>query len=214
MKQHSNDEFASVTIAGQNMPFVSLSNTEWGYVIRSDAQLARRAALIERVCLATGIAFMIAAFGSWMFPQAHASVELGSIGKIASTAALSVPALMFLWIAERGMSSDMEVDTVKSQLRLCVCNRNGRARVLKAIPFEHVGSAYIKRISESSNRARLYLRIKGRKDAVQVAAGRETTMRVLHDRLSTELRPQRVQLSGWERVGRRLKPMPVLARAV
>jgi len=204
------NDFTGLTITGP-LPQVSLSTTDWGYVIRPDSQLARRAVLIERVSAITGLAFMVLAFGSWLFPQVHAAVDVGAAAKMVSTLGLAVPALMFLWIAERGMARDIEVDLVKSTLRMCVCNRHGRARVLKDIPFEHVGSAYIKKVTDESANARLYLRLTGKKGIVEVASGRETTMRVLHQRLSQELRPKRVQLRGWERVGRKLQPASAVA---
>ena len=193
------------------LPMVGLSETPWGYVIRSDMQLSGRAALIERVCAITGLAFMFAAFGNWLFPQVHAAVDGGVSTMWMSTVLLAFPALLFLWISERGMSHDVEVDVTKSQLRLSVSNRYGRSRVVNSIPFDHVGSAYVKRTSDYGSQARLYLRLSGSKGILQVASGRESTMRVLHERLSHELRPVRVKLGRWERVGRKLQPAAVNA---
>lgn len=201
-------DMSDVTIVGK-VPSVSVTETKWGYVIRSDSRLSERAALIERVCAITGLAFMCVAFGSWLIPQVHAAGLDGTAIRVASTASLAVPALMFLWIAERGMAHDFEVDLRKSEIRLSVCNRAGRARVLKQIPFANIGSAYIKRAANHGANARLFLRLAGKAGVVEVATGRETTMRVLHERLSHELRPQRVMLRGWERVGRQLKPVVV-----
>ncbi|KAJ56561.1 hypothetical protein ACMU_06360 [Actibacterium mucosum KCTC 23349] len=199
---------SGVTIVGK-VPLVCVTETKWGYVIRSDSRVSQRAALIERVSAMTGLAFMSMAFGSWLIPEVQAAGLSDTSVRMASTATLAIPALMFLWIAERGMAQDFEVDLRKSEIRLSVCNRAGRARVLKQIPFDQVGSAYIKRASNHGANARLFLRLQGKGGVVEVASGRESTMRVLHERLSYELRPQRIMLRGWERVGRRLKPVVV-----
>lgn len=212
MNAHSTFETNGVTIKGP-LPLVSVGTTNWGYVIRADVQLARRAALIERVCLATGMAFLVMAFVSWMVPTGYTGPQVQLSNQIAATFGLAMPAFLFIWIAERGLSRDVEVDLVHSQLRMCVSNRNGRARTVKAIAFDDIGSAYIKKKADFGCQARLYLRLKGNKGVVELAHGRETTMRVLHERLSLELRPQRIKLRGWERVGRRIKPAQAMAKA-
>jgi len=198
-QNHFNDFGVTST---RSKAWISVCETNWGYIIRSDTGIGNRAALIERVCAIAGIAFFVAAFGQWMIPQVQAAVPLAAPERVASSLGLAMPGLLFLWISSRGMTREVQVDEVKRCLRMSVCNRNGRSRVLRSVPFEQIGSAYIKRGAP----AQLYLRLTDEKRVLHVASGREPTLRVLHERLSHQFRPVRTQVDGWERKGRRLQP--------
>lgn len=186
--------------------WVSICETSWGYIIQSDTEWSNRAALIERVCAMAGIAFLVAASGQWLFPQVHAAIDFAHPERVASTLGLAMPALMFLWISDRGMTREVQVDVTKSCLRLCVRNRRGKTRVLRAVPFERIASAYVKRSGAPGAPAQLFLRLHGHRPVMHIASGREATLRVLHGRLNEEIRPARTQVDGWERVGRKLQP--------
>lgn len=194
MYAHTTLDQNGVTSVGTKS-LVSLSETTWGYVIRSDTQFADRAALAERVSAITGLAFMFTAFASWLVPQAHQLVDpnLTFIGRAASTMMLAFPALMFLWISERGLSREVEVDVVRKEVRTSVCNRKGKSRVQRVVPFGTIGSAFIKRMTEGGTTAKLYLRLTQNQGVIEVATGREATMRALHERLSMELLPIKTQ---------------------
>lgn len=198
--QNRFDDFG--VTSSRSKAWISLCETNWGYIIRSDTGIANRAALIERTCAVAGIAFLTAAFGQWMIPQVQAAVVLAAPERVVSTLGLAMPGLMFLWISSRGMTREVQVDEVKRCLRMSVCNRNGRSRVLRSVPFEQIGSAFIKRGAPAA----LYLRFADEKRVLRVASGRETTLRLLHERLSHQFRPVRTQVDGWERKGRRLQP--------
>ncbi|MHC0053125.1 hypothetical protein [Actibacterium sp. D379-3] len=205
MTAHSNFSNVGVIRSGATGPSVSMSETNWGYIISSDTQWGNRAALIERTFALAGCACLIAACGSWLFPQVNAAVGPDMPGRIASSLGMGIPALLFLWLSERGMGYEVQVDVVKSCLRQGVCNRRGKVRTLRTVPFDKIGSAFIKRGQAPGDIAQLFVRLTGGR-TVHLTSGRETTLRTLHGRLSRELRPVRTQLKGWDRVGRRLTP--------
>lgn len=204
MTAYSTDLKYGVKSNAASEAWVSICETHWGYIIRSDTQIADRAPLIERVAGIAGIAFLIAACASWLVPQVHAGVPADLSTRMASSIGLTLPAVMFLWIAERGLRQEVHVDVSRGKLRQAVCNRNGRVRVLKSVPFEKITSAFIKRDCPTCG-AQLFVRLEDGKP-IHIASGRETTLRLLHERLGLELRPTKTKLKGWERVGRKLKP--------
>ncbi|WP_372603544.1 hypothetical protein [Actibacterium sp.] len=213
--QFSNFGVSGVPTSG---PWVSLCETNWGFIISSDTQWSNRAALIERVCAVAGIACLIAACMNWLFPSVDAVTQVADSTRyrIMSSLGMAMPALLFLWISDRGMGHEIQVDVQKQSLRQGVVNRKGKFRVQREVPFSEITSTYIKRCEGFGGCAQLHVRLGKGKRVLSLASGRESTMRVLHQRLTNELQPSRSPVRGWERVGRRLVPTgdePVLAEA-
>ncbi|KCV83488.1 hypothetical protein ATO10_01970 [Actibacterium atlanticum] len=208
MTAHSTYKGYGASSAGAVGPWVSVCETNWGFVISSDTQWSNRSVLIERVCAVAGLACLVAACGSWLFPQVNASVPMPVDVplRLASSLTMAMPALLFLWISDRGMGSEVQIDVVKGCLRRGVCNRRGKFRVQSKVPFSDIASAYIKRGSTKNDLCQLHVRLKGSNKVVYVASGSEATMKVLYDRLNQVLRPVKTKMPGWDRVGRRLLP--------
>ena len=127
-----------------------------------------------------------------------------SVSKTAASIGLFMPALMFLWISERGLAREVQIDTERRSLRICAVNRKGVSRTLRDLPFDSIKTAYIKKVGSLSQ---LFLRVSGQKQAVHIANGSDVTLREVHKRLNLELGPVKTQMQGWSRVGRRLRPM-------
>lgn len=185
--------------------WVSVTETYWGYVIRSDAAWSSRAQLIERVSALAGVALMVVGCGHWLFPEVHAAVD-GTPHRVFSTMGLCVAGLVFLWVAARGLSHELQVDMTLQCLRRVVRNRRGRTRIAQVVPFEEVASAFVKRSSAPGGSAHLFVRLKDGKSVVRVATGRPDTLQVLNERMSRDIVPVKTQLQGWHRVGRKLVP--------
>ena len=185
--------------------WVSMCETEWGYIVRSDTKVSRRSATIERMCGLTGLAFLAAVSAQWMIPMVNAATPIAlSMSKTAASIGLFMPALMFLWISERGLAREVQIDTERRTLRICAVNRKGVSRTLRDLPFDSIKTAYIKKVGSLSQ---LFLRVSGQKQAVHIANGSDVTLREVHKRLNLELGPVKTQMQGWSRVGRRLRPM-------
>lgn len=182
-----------------------VSETGWGYVLRTDTELCNQACLIERVCAATGLVLVLAAGGPWIVPQVNADVVLADqSSRVMSSFGLLMSALMFLWISERGFAREVHVNILRRRLRLNLCNRRGRTRTLRELPFEQISSAYVRRCGRG---AQLFVRHARGGAPIHLASGRESTLRILHERLVREIRPTEAGIAGWQRVGRRLRPV-------
>ncbi len=183
----------------------SVSETGWGYVIRTDTELCNQASLVERICAVIGAAMILAACGPWIVSPVNAEAALtAQSGRVMSSFGLLMSALLFLWISERGFAREVHVNILRRCLRLNLCNRHGRTRVLRELPFDQIGSAYVRRCGHG---AQLFVRPAGGGQPIHLASGRESTLRVLHERLVREIRPTEAGIKGWQRVGRRLTPV-------
>lgn len=185
--------------------WVSVTETYWGYVIRSETSWSTRARLIERVSAAAGIALLTLAFGHWLFPGLLGAAKIQP-PQLASSAGMGVAGLALLWVAGRGLSRELHVDLSLRSLRQVVRNRNGRTRIDRVVPFDAVESAFVRRSSWPGGAARLFLRLKEGGKLLHVASGRQPTLEVLNARMSQDVKPVRVQMEGWQRIGRKLMP--------
>lgn len=190
--------------SSRNIPRVSIVETYWGFVIRPSDASAERAVLIERVAGIAGLSFMAIASGYWLFPEQYAKAISGHV--IAPAITMAMAGLLFLWICFRGLTHEMQVDRVRRCVRMLVRNRNRRTRVLRVVPYDDIGSAFVRRGEKAQTPATLFLRLNNGQ-VVKVAAGREVTLNVLHRRLSNELGRVPVTIRGWERHGRKLVPI-------
>ncbi|MGC9370598.1 MAG: hypothetical protein ACP5DX_13755 [Paracoccaceae bacterium] len=198
------EDFGVTNDAG--IHWVSVTETYWGYVIRSETNWSTRARLIERVSAAAGVALLTLAFGNWLAPDLLAMANIRS-PQVASSAGMGVAGLALVWVAGRGLSRELHVDLTMRSLRQVVRNRNGRTRIDRVVPFSAIESAFVRRASVPGGAARLYLRLKEGGKLLHVASGRQATLEVLNARMSQDLKPVLVQMEGWQRVGRKLMPV-------
>lgn len=204
MNAFTRDSHFGVTSETQSN-WVSLTETYWGYVIRSDSTWSTRAVLIERMAAVTGAVFLMVAAAHWMLPEVRTGVLDTAEGRLASSIALGISGMIFLWVSGRGLCHELQVDMTLRCLRKVVRNRNGRTRVEMMVSFDDIASAYVRRPEIAGASAALYVRSKAGK-VMRVATGSAATMEVLNLRLTDDVRPQGVKVDGWQRVGYKLVP--------
>jgi hypothetical protein len=176
---------------------LTVTETFWGYIIRERDPATDRRALRDWVLLFLGATLLAAALGQWLFPGAIVSQELLSI-KLALTATMAGLGLACFHGVARRTSVEVQVDTVKRELRVAERDRRGAERVIDRVPMRDIDSAYVKRGARASAGGHLLLRVAGSEAPLHFASGSERELRLLHDRLRNDLRPAR------ERVERRL----------
>jgi hypothetical protein len=176
---------------------LSVGETHWGYIIRErdaggDRRLLRDAALVF-----AGVVLLAVGLGQWLMPGALLAADLIAI-KVAITAAMLGVGLACLHAVGREARVEVQVDTVRRELRVTERDRRGTERLLQRVPMREIDSAYVKRGARSQAGGHLLLRLAESDAPLHLATGSERELRLLHDRLRSDLRPAR------ERVERRL----------
>ncbi|RSK33522.1 hypothetical protein EJA01_09515 [Rhodovulum iodosum] len=182
-----------------------MCETNWGYVFRSGTTFNDRAALIERVSAIAGLTFFVLAVGHWFFPDADVVMHT-PMERLASSFGLASAGLAFVWISERGLRHDIQVDLERRRLRLTTTNRRGKARIVRSFAFAEITSLFVKRSAEPGRPARLCLRVAGNRWDVELMRGSAAALAVLHGRIAGDLRPVMPVADGWEKVGHKIRP--------
>jgi len=163
--------------------------TEWGCTIRCDTAVAERSALIERVAACAGLAMLAlavsSATGAGAAPTPAALAFMPAY--LWAGAPWGAAALVLLWIAERGLGAEVQIDREARELRQTVVNRRGKTRVRRALPFAEISSAYIRRHDDTHEGAQLFVRAGEGSLPLHVATGSEMTLRAIHGTLNHEI---------------------------
>jgi hypothetical protein len=184
-------------MTGEQVSSLTVSETYWGYILREHDGTADRRDIRDWLLIFLGGVLILAALGQWFYPGSVFSQELLSI-KIALTATMAGLGLGCLHAAMRAAHVEVQVDTVKRELRVVERDRMGDEKVVQRLPMRDIDSAYVKRGTHASEGGHLLLRVAGSEKPLHLASGSERELRLLHDRLRNDLRPAR------ERVERRL----------
>ena len=120
---------------------------------------------------------------------------------------LGVAGCWVYWLSSRGFSTQIEVDTVRREIRVVRRNGQGRRRVVNAIRMRMVQSAFIQRTKGRASQAHLFLRVKPDQALLHVADGPEPELEALLRRLSRNMR------SPEDRVAMSLNATPATFRS-
>ncbi len=171
--------------------------THWGYIIRERETVADRRLLRDALLVFAGVVLVAVGLGQWLMPGSLLAADLIVI-KVVLTAALLAGGLACFHAVVREARVEVQVDTVRRELRVTERDRRGAERLLQRVPMREIDSAYVKRGARSPAGGHLLLRLADSDAPLHLASGTERELRLLHDRLRRDLRPAR------ERVERRL----------
>jgi hypothetical protein len=176
---------------------LAVGETYWGYIVREHASDQDRRFLRDAVLVFSGAVLVLVGLGQWLMPGALFTADLVAL-KIAVTAAMLSLGLVCLHAVGRDAAVEIQVDTVKRELRVVERDRRGGERLVQRIAMRDIDSAYVKRGPHPSAGGHLLLRVAHSEAPLHLASGSERELRLLHDRVRRDLRPPR------ERIERRL----------
>lgn len=182
---------------GDGPGHLSVGETHWGYIIRERGAEGDRRLLRDGLLGFAGAVLVAVGLGQWLMPGALYAADLIVI-KVAITAAMLGIALACFHAVGRAGAVEVQVDTVRRELRVAERDRRGAERLMQRVPMRDIDSAYVKRGARPSAGGHLLLRLANSDAPLHLASGSERELRLLHDRLRRDLRPAR------ERVERRL----------
>lgn len=181
-----------------------VGETHWGYIIRERDTGGDRRLVRDALLVFLGAILVAVGLGQWLMPGALFNADLIAI-KLAITAAMLGVGIGCFHVVGRDGMVEVQVDTVRRELRVTERDRRGAERLIQRVPMREIDSAYVKRGSRPSAGGHLLLRLAETDAPLHLATGSERELRLLHDRLRRDLRPAR------ERVERRLLREAALA---
>lgn len=165
-------------------------DTAWGYrLMRNEgrARLRARAELAMR--LLSVLSFLMMA-GLWLLPGASFALELLGL-KVGLSISLGSVGLSLGYLAERGLSREVQIDQQREQLRVVWRNRRADTRLQTVIGFDEIGSIFLRRSLAPIRVTRLDLRYGTRREVVTLFEGDERELRHLWRTLNAGLKASR-----------------------
>lgn len=176
-----------------------LTETHWGYIVSEADGALGGPALTEAGLRFLGLVLVLASYIQWLLPDGLYRVDpLGA--KIGMSALFALAGAALYFVANVGFERAIEVDTQERVVRFVRRNGRGRARVLQSVPFDAIGSVFVRR--HEGAMAELRLGIAGLDESLHVMRGADRDLHLLHARLCRDLK------SPAERLEARLRLIP------
>ncbi len=164
----------------------ALDPTYWGYVIRAGKPQRKLGQVYEAASKFLGAILVLAGAGLWVMPEALYSSDVIAM-KIGTTVIFLILGSVLVWTARVGFNDELQVDLVRSELRLGQRNTNGDFRLKVIHKFSDIRSVYLLRSKAADLPTRLFLRVQDGQLGLEVASGCEDVLTPLKDRLTEDL---------------------------
>lgn len=179
-------DFGSETTGKPAQSGPVLETAHWGYVIRDAAAGMAPNAVAAAVARFTGAILLMSAAGLWILPDSvHGSDLFGM--KLAAMVMFSV---FGAYLYRAGVAKghlEYQVDLHRGELRIGRSDLRGAFRLSSRLGFDEIASIYMLRSKDHARPTRLFLRLAGREDAVEVATGPEAALEAIRERLAADL---------------------------
>ena len=188
---------------------VSVREAHFGYII-SSAKLGPNAEFQNRIADAATAMFWVAAFSIWVLPGGQADVVTSSVISLVMFGA-GVLTLKFARLP--GCMAELHVDTARREVRSAVVSDKGKRKICNIARFGEIAEPVLRQGKPGTSKRFLSLRIVGTDQEMPVAAGTETILLAIHDRIMRDMRPLEQQMGAFQMQQRptRIMPRPAFA---
>lgn len=173
---------------------LTLRETPWGYVVRSERPDGDLATPLLRFA---NSAVWIAVVGMWLLPVGMVSGP-GFVWKVFSSVTLLALYYLASTLFRNSSGYEVQVDVSRRELRMGMLTRRGESWIRTSARFDEVGDSLVRRCEAKSETRVLCLRMKTATETVPIAIGDEASLLALHDRLIQDLRPVEEKLSSYK----------------
>ncbi len=147
-----------------------IGKTNWGYIIGGGPAAVRRAGYGEVAAVFACLMFGTFAYAPWILPAAFNDFLIMPY-KIAATAMFFTFSIMNYRISHQGLAFEVQIDTLRGNLRTVRRNRGNAVTVLEKFAFDDIESVYMKRSKSPNAVARVFVQPVGRSRPLLVAKG-------------------------------------------
>lgn len=152
-----------------------------------------------------GVLLLMAAAGLWLAPSAAQGVELFPF-KLGVSSIFAVFGAWLVWAGRRGMDHSFEFDTKSAELRHGARDFRGRFHAHGALAFAEIASVHMVGARDETEVPRLFLRLAGRNEGLQIAQGDEAVLEVLCARIAADLMRRKTPHRESRSLAERLAP--------
>lgn len=163
-----------------------IDRTEWGYIIHEPVPVGRAKSLAAAFGRFGGTILLMAAGGLLLLPEMASAPGLDSM-KLAATVMFTVVGLILFLSGRAPRQPEIHVDTDQREIRIGRRGLRGQFRPSANLGFQHVASVYLLRTKDQSRPTRLFLRLAGLDEAIEVAKGTASEMESLREVLARDL---------------------------
>ncbi|MEY8098455.1 hypothetical protein AB9F29_13675 [Falsihalocynthiibacter sp. S25ZX9] len=187
MINHMSDKSKLIAAAARSKKF-AIQATSWGYAVRMPGNTGFWARFAQALAGGVALVSIGIAVGMWVMPGSEMGADI-ALFKAALSGVLVLTGLLALWFAAQGTTYELQVDSVKRELREVLRNKKGQNLVLRRMPFNDIRSVILSRDPQRNlpGYARLMLRHKTQGHCIDLVTDKDDRLEALREVLARDI---------------------------
>ena len=185
----------SVADVDPDKPGLELINMPWGFRLRPADMKEKSGDVVTEYALTfLGAVLLLSAFGQWVIPGSVWGGDMFAM-KLMLTAVLGVAGGLIISVSARGFRPEVQVDSVRKEIRFVSRNPRGRGEILATVDIDQIiGVGMTKSIDGPDCHCLIYL-INGEKP-LRLASGSEREIKAIRKRMDDYITPPAERLAA------------------
>ena len=163
-----------------------LSETYWGFVVKSTAITPAWLVGAQAISMVLGAGFAAATIGIWGIPSAAIQVDSFYM-RVGLSVFFALSAYYFIAYANRGIASELQIDQGLGEVREVLVSRSGKSVLQAHFGFDAFVGMTVDRSAGDPTGIRLVLLHQDEAQNILVATGTEAQIGLLYGRLERDL---------------------------
>lgn len=185
----------SRSLSGSEDPLLEQIETPWGFRLRpADMEEKASDLVIEWSLTLLGFALLLGAFAQWLLPGSLYAGDTLMV-KFVLACVLGMLGGLALSVSARGFRPEVQVDSVRQEIRFVSRNPRGRGQVLATVDMDQIiGVGITRSLATGDCHCLIYL-IDGQKP-LRIATGTETEIRHIREKMDKYVTPPHERLAA------------------
>lgn len=162
-----------------------VSETGWGYVVRSDVDGIRQVLVSLTAMRFVGLVLVLAAYGQWLVPASFFPGE-AIVAKALMTFFFGVLGAALYWSGNGRRETEFHVDRTRREMRLALCVSGGIVRFPLVVPLSRVTDVAVSSIDAKGDAGLLVL-LKDQEAPLPMIRGNAKVLLGLERRIRADL---------------------------
>lgn len=163
-----------------------LSETYWGFAVKSSAKIPVRVLISQAAAMVLGAGFAAATLGIWGLPSLAVQVD-SFFMRVGLSVFFATMSFMLIAYANRGIASELQFDMGLGEVREVINNRSGKSVLVAHYGFDAFVGLSIDRSSGDASHVGLVLEHQDPSQNILVATASDAEIGVLYGRLERDM---------------------------